>query len=83
MSKVSLEALQMSGKVSQAREREELFSQNREAIMHLIRKSESVYNVCDGFYEDPKHLEGQFQYLTDSNISETIRKGLVGHLGSH
>ena len=37
--------------------------------------------VCDGFFEDPRHLEEQFKHLTESSISDKIRKGLVGHLG--
>lgn len=81
MPKNSLEALKMAGKLVEADARELVFSHNREAIMHLIKKAESIYNFLEGFYEDPLHLQGQFQHLTETNISDIIRKGLVGHLG--
>ena len=41
-----------------------------------------ISKVCHGFFADPKHLEKQFLYLTDANISKTIERTLVGHLGS-
>ena len=39
--------------------------------------------MCDGFFNDPKHLEEQFYYLTESRISQKIEKGLSGHMGKN
>ena len=41
-----------------------------------------ISKVCAGFFEDPRHLELQFSYQTDSNISRKIEKVLMGHLGN-
>ena len=40
-----------------------------------------ISRVCAGFFEDPRHLERQFAFQTDSNISEKIRKNFDGHMG--
>ena len=40
-----------------------------------------ISKVCDGFFDDPRHLERQFFYLTERDISRNISKSLVGHLG--
>jgi hypothetical protein len=81
MPKTGLEALKVAGKISEVKAREELFGQNREAIMHLIKNAESIGNFLSGFFGDKAHLRGQFEYLTETDISDIIRKGLDGHLG--
>ena len=81
MPKTGLEALKMAGKISDVKTREELFGQNREAIVHLIKNAETIGNFLSGFFEDKAHLKGQFEYLTETDISDIIRKGLDGHLG--
>ena len=42
---------------------------------------DSISEVCEGFFNDPKHLEEQFHYLTELRISQKIEKGLSGHMG--
>ena len=81
MPKNGLEALKMAGKILDVTAREELFRQNREAIVHLIKNAESISNFLSGFFGDKAHLKGQFEYLTETDISDIIRKGLDGHLG--
>ena len=83
MPKNGLEALKMAGKISEVKAREELFGQNREAIMHLIKNAESIGNFLSGFFGDKAYLRGQFEYLTETDISDIIRKGLDGHLGGN
>ena len=81
MPKNGLEALKMAGKILDVTAREELFGQNREAIVHLIKNAESIGNFLSGFFGNKAHLKGQFEYLTETDISDIIRKGLDGHLG--
>lgn len=44
--------------------------------------STSIAKVCDGFWADHRHIESHFTYLTDCSISDTVKTGLVGHLGN-
>ena len=81
VSKTSIEALKLSGQLETAEEREELFNLHRDAIQHIIKKAEAVSDVLGGFYEDPRHLEGQFHYVTGGTISGVIKNSLAGHLG--
>ena len=30
---------------------------------------------------DPKHLDGQFCYVSNSSISDTVNSNIQGHLG--
>ena len=100
ITKDSVEALKLPGKISNFEDREEILNQNRAGLMEMIRfvlpeklfkklkstyrnSTTSISKVCDGFYADPRHLERQFNYLTESSISDTVRKGLVGHLGQY
>ena len=48
---------------------------------YLRDSTKSISKVCDGFFNDPKHLEEQFHYLTELRISQKIEKGLSGHMG--
>ena len=80
-SKSSLEALKTAGKIEQFETREQIFEDNRSALMKLMRnKDKMVSNVCEGFWRHPKHVENHFYYLTDTEISSKIRQTLVGHL---
>ena len=81
ISKTSIEALKVSGQMESAKEREELFSHHRDAIQHLIKKADNISDVIAGFYDDPRHLEGQFKHMTGGTIVGTIRSTLSGHLG--
>ena len=46
-----------------------------------LRDSTSISKVYEVFFNDPKHLEEQFHYLTELRISQKIEKGLSGHMG--
>ena len=101
-SKQCVESLKMAGKVEQFEARENIFEDNRPALMKLIRlfnfnyqvtafttsyspyrdSAKRIDKVCDGFLRHTKHLENQFYYCTDTNISMRIRSTLEGHLGT-
>ena len=81
-SQESIEALSACRKIIQFKEREEVFNKNRDALQQTIRVSAAtISKTCVGFFEDPRHLEEHFKYLTDGAcISLTIERGLKGHM---
>ena len=40
-----------------------------------------ILKVCPGLFSDPRHIQGQFFYLTGAGISQQIEENLEGHLG--
>ena len=81
VSQGSVEKLRMAGKITSFEEREELFCKNRGALTKTLRNQQNmIAKACPGFFLDPRHLEEQFFYLTNSRISAKVEKNLPGQL---
>ena len=53
-----------------------------ESTSHHFRNSKTMISkVCPGLFSDPRHIQGQFFYLTGAGISQQIEENLEGHLG--
>ena len=79
--KNSVEKLRLAAQATDYEEREQIFEDNRPGLMKLIRNSQQmVYKVCGGFFDDYRHLQNMFYYLTNTDILGTIQETLEGHL---
>ena len=59
-------------------QREEVYEEFREEIMCHIRDSKKqIKFVVRGFYDDPRHIENMFKYLTKISLSQTVEERFV------
>ena len=57
--------------------REAVYEARRAELQYQFKNalSKNISNMARGFFKDPRHLENQFKYITNSSgIEETIRK---------
>lgn len=54
-------------------EKEELFAANRETVQDILTSSNQIFNSVPGFFDDERHIQHQFQWISEKSIVETIK----------